>query len=760
MVMDLVTGGELFDAVAEHGRLDESRARLYFQQLVDGVHYCHSRRVFHRDLKPENLLLSGDKQTLKITDFGLSSIKAQNASSELLHTIMGSPHYIAPEIITSAAAGYEGGKVDVWASGVILYGMLAGFLPFDEPSTRALYRAIVHNQVSYPPHFSYDVVKLLRAMLQKDPRNRATMELVKTFPWFKVGYEPSFQPEQHQKQTASRSGSAKKSKVRAKRHSERLPKQKQRDTPEIPEMDSNARQGGAGPQGVQQGENHVYESFDSKPISELFRDPSRGSSPPDEQATRTQNASRRSSNAGNESGQENIDPHQGPCRQPVGKPAVNPAESPAKPQSSSHSIKANLSFRGMARPLDPAVPAVAHRTGRPLDIADRVSASSTPRVERIHSASTTPTLTAQKKRASSELVWVPKTRSSRGEPEEHRKAVPGGVGVQEDPNTLPSPLTPQVSRFSPANSSNAGSGPEERRQESVRCARNAYELKQPSLNEFVSPLSEKSKSSFSSPLAEKGEVSVLSPNYRTLVPLLFRSEGSQDLRSDNCVELRRTDLLAPLGEGQPVSTQIRELEKGNSDPSTDRTGLVQDQEHKDRELCPSECQLAAEQVQEPKPMEQEKQVADQQTGDMKSPSEQKSIFGPMKSLFAKLAEDGDVRKAPSMSASVFCPEFDYEEDGSPQWCLDSMEVFADFEPDCPGEPTVTKGRSLNFLETMKQARSQTSVTPSEDVKEESRNEKSSSIFSPLDDEVMTQLSPTAKEGKSSNVLRAAPLVRP
>lgn len=191
MVMDLVTGGELFDAVAKQGRLPEHLARSYFQQLVDGIHYCHSRRVYHRDLKPENLLLTADKKTIKITDFGLSSIKAENESSELLHTIMGSPHYIAPEIITSAEKGYDGSKVDVWASGIILFGMLAGHLPFDEPGTRALYRAIVHNPVKYPPHFSYDCVKLLRAMLQKDPDRRPDMEAVKTFQWFKVNYEPA-----------------------------------------------------------------------------------------------------------------------------------------------------------------------------------------------------------------------------------------------------------------------------------------------------------------------------------------------------------------------------------------------------------------------------------------------------------------------------------------------------------------------------------------------------------------------------------------
>ena len=90
MVMDLVEGGELFDAVAEQGKLSENDARMYFQQLVEGISHCHLRRVYHRDIKPENLLLSQDKKTLKITDFGLSSIKGANSTTELWHTTMGS----------------------------------------------------------------------------------------------------------------------------------------------------------------------------------------------------------------------------------------------------------------------------------------------------------------------------------------------------------------------------------------------------------------------------------------------------------------------------------------------------------------------------------------------------------------------------------------------------------------------------------------------------------------------------------------------
>jgi serine/threonine protein kinase len=189
LVLDLASGGKLFDAVAEEGRLSEAISRHYFHQLVDGMAYCHRRRVYHRNLKPDNLILSKDKRTLKIADFGLASVKAHNSTTDLLHTQCGTSHYSPPEMITSAKQGYHGDKVDVWASGIILYGMLAGRLPFDEPSVKDLYKAIVTSPVSFPKHFSYDVIKLLRAMLHKNPSKRATMDDVKTYPWFKVDYE-------------------------------------------------------------------------------------------------------------------------------------------------------------------------------------------------------------------------------------------------------------------------------------------------------------------------------------------------------------------------------------------------------------------------------------------------------------------------------------------------------------------------------------------------------------------------------------------
>lgn len=140
MVLELVTGGELFDRIVASGRLEEAAARVYFQQLVDGVSYCHERGVCHRDLKPENLLLDASGR-LKISDFGLSCLpEAKGRSMAALRTTCGTPNYVAPEVLRGE--GYDGRAADVWSVGCILYVLVAGSLPFDEPQLGALFAAI------------------------------------------------------------------------------------------------------------------------------------------------------------------------------------------------------------------------------------------------------------------------------------------------------------------------------------------------------------------------------------------------------------------------------------------------------------------------------------------------------------------------------------------------------------------------------------------------------------------------------------------
>ncbi len=188
IVMDYVRGGELFHHLEKNGRVDEAKARLYFQQLVDGVDFCHRSGVAHRDLKPENILLN-ENGDIRITDFGFSSMRGVDVNSDLLHTQCGTPDYCAPEIIECSSKGYSGAKVDAWSCGIILYALLAGRLPFVEQDTEKLYDLILACQVDYPKFMSPQARDLLEHMLVRDPAKRFDLQAVKHHPWFLVDYD-------------------------------------------------------------------------------------------------------------------------------------------------------------------------------------------------------------------------------------------------------------------------------------------------------------------------------------------------------------------------------------------------------------------------------------------------------------------------------------------------------------------------------------------------------------------------------------------
>lgn len=184
-VMEYVTGGELFAKVLK-GRLKEDAARKYFQQLISAVDFCHSRGVSHRDLKPENLLLdqNGD---LKISDFGLSSLPEQLRNDGLLHTQCGTPAYVAPEVLRRK--GYDGAKADIWSCGVILYVLLAGFLPFQSENLMHMYKKIFKAEYEYPPWLSSDTRRLISKILIVDPSRRITIPAMMRLPWFLKGFQ-------------------------------------------------------------------------------------------------------------------------------------------------------------------------------------------------------------------------------------------------------------------------------------------------------------------------------------------------------------------------------------------------------------------------------------------------------------------------------------------------------------------------------------------------------------------------------------------
>ncbi|XP_026489063.1 5'-AMP-activated protein kinase catalytic subunit alpha-2 isoform X1 [Vanessa tameamea] len=178
MIMEYVSGGELFDYIVKRGKLQEHEARRFFQQIISGVDYCHRHMIVHRDLKPENLLLDHNMH-VKIADFGLSNMMMDG---EFLRTSCGSPNYAAPEVISGKL--YAGPEVDVWSCGVILYALLCGTLPFDDEHVPTLFRKIKSGIFPIPEYLNKSVVSLLCNMLQVDPMKRATIEDVKKHEWF------------------------------------------------------------------------------------------------------------------------------------------------------------------------------------------------------------------------------------------------------------------------------------------------------------------------------------------------------------------------------------------------------------------------------------------------------------------------------------------------------------------------------------------------------------------------------------------------
>jgi len=178
MVMEYVSGGELFDYIVKHGKLKEEDARRFFQQIISGVDYCHRHNVVHRDLKPENLLLD-NHLNVKIADFGLSNMMQDG---EFLRTSCGSPNYAAPEVISGKL--YAGPEVDIWSCGVVLYALLCGTLPFDDEHVTTLFKKIKSGVFPIPDYLNSKVVSLLCHMLQTDPMKRATVDDIRKHEWF------------------------------------------------------------------------------------------------------------------------------------------------------------------------------------------------------------------------------------------------------------------------------------------------------------------------------------------------------------------------------------------------------------------------------------------------------------------------------------------------------------------------------------------------------------------------------------------------
>jgi 5'-AMP-activated protein kinase catalytic alpha subunit len=181
--MEYCEKGELYDLIFDVICLEEDQAAYYYYQLINGLENIHRHGMVHRDLKLENLLID-NKNILKIIDFGLCNYYNKN---NLLSTPCGSSCYASPEMISGKK--YDGIMVDIWSTGIILYIMLCGFLPFDGENTDKMYDKILKCQVKFPDNLGDDSIDLIKKILVNKPEKRITIKEIKKHNFYLKGKE-------------------------------------------------------------------------------------------------------------------------------------------------------------------------------------------------------------------------------------------------------------------------------------------------------------------------------------------------------------------------------------------------------------------------------------------------------------------------------------------------------------------------------------------------------------------------------------------
>jgi serine/threonine protein kinase len=184
IVMEILTGGELFDRIVSREKYGENDAKIVARELLEILQYLHDHTIVHRDLKPENLVFNrpGDDATMKLTDFGFAT--PTNPKLKLTATC-GTPEYVAPEILNEEPYGVA---VDMWSAGVILYILLCGFPPFYGDNDDELFERIATcNYKFISPYWdrvSEDAKNLIRGLLELNPKKRLTAAQALAHPWF------------------------------------------------------------------------------------------------------------------------------------------------------------------------------------------------------------------------------------------------------------------------------------------------------------------------------------------------------------------------------------------------------------------------------------------------------------------------------------------------------------------------------------------------------------------------------------------------
>lgn len=169
--------------------MGEDEGRKFFKQLISAIGYLHRIGCAHRDVKPSNILIDW-KYNIKVIDFGLGNLYDEN---QKLKTACGSPCYAAPEVVKVnqiiSGESYDPMKVDIWSSGITLYAMLCGSLPFDDQSKSALYDKISACKYSLPKFLSIEASDLIKRILVRDPEKRPCLEEIMDHPFMRKNTE-------------------------------------------------------------------------------------------------------------------------------------------------------------------------------------------------------------------------------------------------------------------------------------------------------------------------------------------------------------------------------------------------------------------------------------------------------------------------------------------------------------------------------------------------------------------------------------------
>ena len=177
IVMEYICAGDLLSYIRKRSKLTEPIAKYIFKQIILAIQYIHNNNIVHRDIKLDNILIDLDNK-IKICDFGVS--KRIN-SNDIIFEQCGTPTYIAPEILKNK--GYEGFKVDIWSSGVVLYAMLSGTVPFKGNNINDLNNVIMKGDYNNINDISNEANHLLKCILEVDPKKRISINDILSHPW-------------------------------------------------------------------------------------------------------------------------------------------------------------------------------------------------------------------------------------------------------------------------------------------------------------------------------------------------------------------------------------------------------------------------------------------------------------------------------------------------------------------------------------------------------------------------------------------------